>query len=178
MCQSQRAPCTKVHDFSTNHDFQTGDRIASLHASSLQWRGLTSPARPSSATAPRLPDADHRASGRVGDLPVPAQGASVHARVSDHAGSTGHSRSRVRPYCLPRHLQRRHPGLNHFRGSMAGLYAPLPTLRRHPRGCQRTARGQCGSLLLHYDGLSPSTPCRSPGAQVFDFHAMKCLGFC
>src|SRR5450631_3658025 len=28
-------------------------------ASQLLWRGLTSPARASSATAPRLPDADH-----------------------------------------------------------------------------------------------------------------------
>ena len=28
------------------------------------------------------------------------------------------------------------------------------------------ARGQCGSLLLHRDGLPPSTFCRSPGAPV------------
>ncbi len=28
--------------------------------------------------------------------------------------------------------------------------------------------GQCGSLLLHCDGLAPSTPCRSPGAQLAD----------
>ena len=27
-------------------------------------------------------------------------------------------------------------------------------------------RGQCGSLLLHCDGLPPSTFCRSPGAPV------------
>src|ERR1700729_3454396 len=47
---------------------------------------------------------------------------------------------------------------------MAGLYAPLPTLRRHPRGSPRTARGRCGSLLLHRSGLAPPTPCRSPGA--------------
>jgi hypothetical protein len=26
------------------------------------------------------------------------------------------------------------------------------------------APGQCGSLRLHCEGLSPSTPCRSPGA--------------
>src|ERR1700730_12407823 len=49
---------------------------------------------------------------------------------------------------------------------MAGLYVPLPTLRRYPRGYLRTARGQCGSLFLHCDGLSPSTPCRSPGAHA------------
>src|SRR5437879_8984368 len=47
---------------------------------------------------------------------------------------------------------------------MAGLHVPLPTLRRHPRGCLRTARGRCGSLHLHRGGLAPPTPCRSPGA--------------
>jgi hypothetical protein len=31
---------------------------------------------------------------------------------------------------------------------MAGLHVPLPTLRLHPRGCRRTARGRCGSLFL------------------------------
>ena len=60
--------------------------------------------------------------------------------------------------------QRRHPGLRGFRGSMAGLCPPLPTLRRRPYGRQRTARGRCGSLLLHRSGLAPPTPCRSPGA--------------
>jgi len=49
---------------------------------------------------------------------------------------------------------------------MAGLHAPLPTLRRYPRGCLRTARGRCGSLLLHRGGLAPPTPCRPPGAPV------------
>src|SRR6185436_19813096 len=51
---------------------------------------------------------------------------------------------------------------------MAGLHAPLPTLRRHPRGRRRTARGRCGSLLLHRSGLAPPTPCRSPGALAGD----------
>jgi hypothetical protein len=67
-------------------------------------------------------------------------------------------------YCLPRSETRRHPGLNFFRGSMAGLYPPLPTLRRHPHGCRRTARGRGGSLRLPRGGLAPPTPCRSPGA--------------
>src|ERR671928_1004462 len=51
---------------------------------------LTSLARTSSASAPRLPDADQTAFGACGrtrDLPVPAQGAYLHARVFDHAGS-------------------------------------------------------------------------------------------
>src|SRR5216683_5204818 len=47
---------------------------------------------------------------------------------------------------------------------MAGLYTPLPTLRSHPRGGLRTDRGRRGLLLLHRSGLSPHTPCRSPGA--------------
>jgi len=47
---------------------------------------------------------------------------------------------------------------------MAGLYAPLPTLRSHPRGGLRTDRGRRGLLILHRSGLSPHTPCRSPGA--------------
>jgi hypothetical protein len=52
---------------------------------------------------------------------------------------------------------------------MVGLYTPLPTLRRHSRGCLRTAWRQCGSLILHCDGLAPSTLCRTPGAQLIDF---------
>src|SRR5216684_3575375 len=50
---------------------------------------------------------------------------------------------------------------------MAGLYAPLPTLRSHPRGRLRTDRGRRGLLLLHRSGLSPHTPCRSPGALTY-----------
>src|SRR5664280_2572813 len=50
---------------------------------------------------------------------------------------------------------------------MAGLCAPLSTLRRCPREHLRMTRGRCGSLLLHRDGLAPSTPCRSPGALRF-----------
>src|SRR5215831_6101469 len=106
----------------------------------------------------------HCVIGRTRDLPAPVQKASAHARVSDHAEPSGHSRSRARPCCLPRSETRRHPGLDFFRGSMAGLCAPLPTLRRHPCGCQRTAWGRGGSLRLPRGGLAPPTPCRSPGA--------------
>jgi hypothetical protein len=70
-----------------------------------------------------------------------------------------------RPFVLPSaQLTASALGKTFFRGSMAGLCAPLPTLRRHPRGRLRTARGRCGSLLLHRSGLPPLTPCRSPGA--------------
>src|SRR5215472_6819918 len=63
-------------------------------------------------------------------------------------------------YCLPTEQRCRLPGQTVFRGSMAGLCTPLPTLRPYPRGHRRTARGRCGSLLLHRGGLSPPTPCR------------------
>src|SRR5260221_2799059 len=134
-------------------------------ASLLLWQSLTSRDRASSATAPRLPHADRRRfpNGRSPDLPVPVQGASAHARFFDHAGPFGPCDGASETCCLPRSKQRRHPGIG-FRGSMAGLCPPLPTLRRRPYGRQRTARGRCGSLLLHRSGLAPPTPCRSPGA--------------
>ena len=112
------------------------------------------------------PSAHTATGGQAGDLPVPAQGACVHARFSDHAGASARLRWRTQTYCLPLHRQRRHPEQVFFRGSMAGLHVPLPTLRRRPRGRLRTARGRCGLLILHRNGLAPSTPCRSPGAPV------------
>src|ERR1700732_3185611 len=38
------------------------------------------------------------------------------------------------------------PRIGIFRGSMAGLCAPLSTLRRNPRGQLRMTRGRCGSV--------------------------------
>ena len=55
-------------------------------------------------------------------------------------------------------------GSLYLRGSIPGLHLPLPTLRLPPRDGPRTAWGQCGSLFLHCNGLSPSTLRRSPGA--------------
>src|SRR5438093_436764 len=49
---------------------------------------------------------------------------------------------------------------------------PLPTFRFAPRGARRTARGQCGTLFLHCEGLAPSTPCRSPGAPAAEILLM------
>src|SRR5215831_16867632 len=60
------------------------------------------------------------------------------------------------------------PGIGLFRGSMAGLCAPLSTLRRNPRGQLRMTRGRCGSLILHRKRLALSTPCRSPGASQIE----------
>ena len=71
----------------------------------------TSPTRASSASVQCLPDADQTAvaCGRLRDLPVPAQGACAHARVSDRAGSSGGSRWRTRPYGPRPSRRRRHP---------------------------------------------------------------------
>src|ERR1700722_13879775 len=81
-------------------------------ASQLLRPSLTSPVRSSSATAPHRPDAIRRRKrpGWARDLPVPEQRASAHARVSDRAGLSEHSRCRVPPCRLPSGLKRRRPG--------------------------------------------------------------------
>src|SRR5258708_1211918 len=47
---------------------------------------------------------------------------------------------------------------------MAGLQAPLSTLRRAPRDAPRMTRGHSGLLFLSCQRLSLFTLCRSPGA--------------
>ena len=100
------------------------------------------------------------------EIPVPAQEVCVHAEgLKTTRGGKGPCDDGPAPvaFCLPR--RHRHPGLHCFRRSIPRLYAPLSTLRVLPRGSvPRMTRGQRGSLLLHRDGLAPSTSCRSPGA--------------
>src|SRR5580704_2012260 len=63
--------------------------------------------------------------------------------------------------------------------SYAALYlaCALPCERFTPAlaGIPCITRGQCGSLLLHRDGLPPSTFCRSPGAPVHHIKAGRAL---
>ena len=54
--------------------------------------------------------------------------------------------------------------IGYLGGFIAGLHAPLPTLRRHPHRCLRITRGRRDSPHSHREGLPPPTPCRSPGA--------------
>src|SRR6202048_73081 len=100
--------------------------------------------------------------GQNEDLPVPAQEMCVHAQgLMTTRGGQGPRDDGPVPvaFCMPRH---RPPELHCFRRSIPRLYAPLSTLRVLPRGSiPRMTRGQCGSLLLYCDGLSPSTSCRS-----------------
>src|SRR6202795_1172887 len=126
---------------------------------------LTSSSRSSSATASGLPDAalGTVSPGQNEDLPVPAQEMCIHAQgLMTTRGGQGPRDDGPVPvaFCMPR--RHRHPELNCFRRSIPRLYAPLSTLRVLPRGSvPRMTRGQCGSLLLHCNGLSPSTSCRS-----------------
>src|SRR5262245_26019913 len=135
-------------------------------ASQLLLRSLTSHVRSSSATAPRLPDAGQSSApqlARRGISRFRSQELLYMPGSSTTPGRSDLAMVRPKRVAFPRSKQRRHPGIG-FRGSMAGLCPPLPTLRRRPYGRQRTARGRCGSLHLHRGGLAPPTPCRSPGA--------------
>jgi hypothetical protein len=95
------------------------------------------------------------------------------ARVCDHAESSRRSRM-ARPCVWPSTFGTVSAlgmiGLSRFNGWPVHS---LPTLRRRPYGRLRTARGRCGSLLLHRKGLAPSTPCRSPGALRKPSHNRK-----
>jgi hypothetical protein len=134
-------------------------------ASQVLSMSLTSSPRSSSAMASGLPDAalGTVSPGRDEDLPVPAQEMCVHAQgLMTTRGGQGPRDDGPVPvaFCMPR--RHRHPELHCFRRSIPRLYAPLSTLRVLPHGSfPRMTRGQCGSLLLYCDGLSPSTSCRS-----------------
>src|SRR4029453_6526889 len=98
--------------------------------------------------------------------PVPEQETDAHARVFDDAEPDSLSRWRGCPCRLRGQAHPRRSGWYNYRRSMAGLRTPLPTLRLGPRGPTRTARGRCGSLLLHRGGLAPPVSYRSPGARL------------
>ena len=106
---------------------------------------------------------------RVTFAPAPTHRAvSAHARVSDHAGLV-RTFAISRPSILP-------SAPNTASASMAGLRSRPPTLGLTPHDTRRMTKGQCGSLLLHCEGLPPSTPCRSPGALWVRFCHSRRLG--
>src|ERR1051326_691022 len=52
------------------------------------------------------------------------------------------------------------PRSTDFAARCPACTCPCPTLRRHPRGCRRMARGRRGSLLLRRRALSSPPSCR------------------
>src|SRR5215471_16597445 len=107
----------------------------------------------------RGPGHDYR--GQNEDLPVPAQKTCVHAGgLMTTRGDCGPCAGGPKPAAFCTLRLHRHPGLYCLRRSIPRLYAPLSTLRRYPRGYLRMTRGRCGSLVLHRNGLAPSTSCR------------------
>ena len=97
---------------------------------------------------------------------VPIQGASAHARVSDHAGPSGRSHSRTRPHRLPRSETRRRPGDNFFRGSMAGLCPPLRRFARTLTNAGARLGADVGRYSFHRVGLAPTHPAASPSTAI------------
>src|SRR5262245_26940133 len=133
-------------------------------ASQLLLRGLTSRARASSATAPRLPDADRRLYTERSNASSPGsqrQGASTHARFFDHAGTYGHSRFRTHTCSLPQRRRFRLPGFISFAAHWLAYALP----------CRRfadTLAGACARLgadAVRYSFI------------VADFHHLLLAGF-
>lgn len=77
--------------------------------------------------------------------------------VSDRAGSVHLLRYRFAPCCLPPVVQRRHPELLGFHGSIPGPHVPLSTLHPCSYEQRRMTRGRCGSLFLHRVTISFTT---------------------
>ena len=174
---TESGPCYAVPHSSRSHRFppSTPPRASPFCSptSSVLPVSVTSPVRTSSASAPRLPDAGRRR------IPPPA----VKLEISrfprkERACMPGSPTTPGRPRARDGARRRTAFRYTHSVGTRnqfsfaAGLHVPLPTFRRHPHGCLRTAWGRCGSLLLHRSGLPPPTPCRSPGALTVTPHEL------
>ena len=148
-------------------------RIAPLcsSASRLLWRSSTPHVRASSATALSSPSRcgpdRQRACGQAWGIPVPAQGASARASVFDHADrlSARVSHPSVLPSVSRTTSAPEKRGLSRLNGWP--MHSPVNASLMPSRATAHELPGGCGSLLLHRDGLAPSTPCRSPGALRF-----------
>ncbi len=128
--------------------------------STLLCKSLTSPARTSLASARRLPNADRTLTARVAKLETSRFPGGMCIDMPGSLTTPGCSGTRD---SAPMHVAfrririRRHPRFGFFRGSMAGLSTPLSTLHATPHDAPRMTRGQRGSLLLGWRGLSPLT---------------------
>jgi hypothetical protein len=136
-------------------------RYSIATASQLLWRSPTSRARASSATAPRLPDADRRTHDnthcRRSDPRYPRFRRDLFARdvALDPGGTT---MPRITALRMLRSTMRTvsAPASSSFRGSLPHPTHPLCTLRvrRHRRLTQHSLPG--GSLGLTWAGIAPA----------------------
>jgi hypothetical protein len=134
-------------------------------ASQLLRRCQTSHGRASSATAPRLPDADQDSTLHLGCWPTSETSRFPNKKRLHMPGSvTSPDRPGARdlaPVHVAFHI-RNCVGIRDDKSFAVRWLAYALPYRRFAdiRGRPRTARGRCGSLLLHRKGLAPSTPCR------------------
>ena len=168
---SASGPCFAAPDSPQTHPFAPRaplrPRPLCSLASSLLRAGPTSPSYSSSATASGLPDDVPATTGGDGDgdLMVPVQKASAHARVYDDARSACVSQYRHRPCCLFWDGKHQHPELV-LRGSIPPGALPCERFASALADNPCVTRGRYGSVPLHRDGLPSSAFCWSPGAPV------------
>src|SRR5207342_1734226 len=114
-------------------------------ASSLLWRGPTSHVRASSATTPRLPDADRPAhatpDGQTRDIPG-SDAIPLHVMWPSTPAGRQHLAWRCRTCCLRANRDPRPLRYLIFRGSIPHPMQSLCTLRNHCRQWPRNTRYQ------------------------------------
>src|SRR5712691_2982735 len=148
------------------HRLRGGSLRLCSSASQLLWRRPTSRARASSATAPRLPDADrrrHQVTARRGTSQVPTRSFFARDVLLDPGRAT---MPRITALLMLRSTPTTvsAPAKNPFRGSITHPTQPLCTLRG--RRCRRlTQHSLPGSLLgLTWAGLAPADRASFAGA--------------
>ena len=143
---------------STDSAAATASALLCSPVSSLLWQGSTSRARASSATAPRLPDADQvgiSACGQTRDLPV-SDALLLHVMCSSTPAGRQHLAYRCCSCCVRRLEPSPPPAIKAFRGSITHPMKQLCTLRVRPRGRLTQHSPPGGSLRLTRAGLSPA----------------------
>ena len=143
--------------------------VARLRSSACQllWRGLTSPARSSPATAPRLPDAIRRRTRAPDEQEISRF---PREELEPMPGSlTAPGRNRPRGFATLRIAFRPWNAVGtrddkSFAGQWLAYASPCRRFAADLAVDSARARGRCGAQNLHRRGLSPHAPRPSPGA--------------
>ena len=170
---AQCPACVTLHEFplvSPLPSIASAARVAALFGDFVGTMELSDFPRPFIiGYVLRLPDAlcRHLRDRGPWDLPVPAQGVSIHAPgLATARGPSAPCLGGAAGVAFRYPRQRRHPEVTRlaagrqFRGSIPGLYVPRSTLRPRPCGRRRMTWGRCGWLRLHRMTLSFTPPCR------------------